>query len=187
MTERKTPKMDFIQGHISRADEIAALFEATFTASEGAGEGALIGALVRAMFADVPEDGIAVFSAVEDGRIVGAVVFTAMDYPQDSRRVMILSPMAVATARQGEGIGQRLIRHGLEDLGRRGVDVVLTYGDPAFYGRVGFKVITGDDARPPLSLQQPEGWLGQALAGGAFVPLRGPSQCVAPLSRPELW
>ena len=167
--------------------EIAALFEATFTASEGAGEGVLIGDLVRAMFADVPEGEIAVFSAVEDGRIVGAVVFTAMDYPQDSRRVMILSPMAVATARQGEGIGQRLIRHGLDALRARGVDVVLTYGDPAFYSRLGFAVITDEDARPPLPLQYPEGWLGQALAGGAFVPLRGPSRCVTPLSRPELW
>jgi putative acetyltransferase len=179
--------MDFIQGHASRASDIVALFEATFTASEGAEEGAVIGNLVREMFADVPEVEIAVFSAVDDGRLVGAVVFTAMDYPQDGRRVMILSPMAVATDRQGEGIGQRLIRHGLDDLRARGVDVVLTYGDPAFYSRVGFAVITEEDARPPVPLQYPEGWLGQVLAGGAFVPLIGPSRCVAPLARPEYW
>ena len=179
--------MDLATETGARRGEIAALFEATFTASEGPEEGRLIGDLVRAMLASVPDTDIAVFTAVEAGRIVGAVVFTVMDYPQDARRVMILSPMAVATDRQGEGIGQRLIRHGLADLRARGVDVVLTYGDPAFYGRVGFAVITEDDARAPLPLQHPEGWLGQVLSGGVFAALAGPSRCVAPLARPELW
>lgn len=179
--------MDLTEDSGASRDAIVALFEETFTASEGADEGRTIGDLVRAMFADVPEDRIAVFTATDDGRIVGAVVFTVMDYPQDSRRVMILSPMAVASDRQGEGIGQRLIRHGLDDLRARGIDVMLTYGDPAFYSRVGFAVITEDDAKPPLPLQFPEGWLGQVMSGGAFVPLTGPSRCVAPLARPELW
>ncbi len=179
--------MDFSTDTGAARGDIAALFGDTFTASEGGEEGRVIGGLVRAMFATVAEEDIAVFTATDKGRIVGAVVFTVMDYPEDPRRVMILSPMAVATDRQGEGIGQRLIRHGLDNLRARGVDVVLTYGDPAFYRRVGFAVITEDDARPPLPLQHPEGWLGQSLSGGDFAALKGPSRCVAALARPELW
>ena len=54
----------------------------------------------------------------------------------------MMAPVAVATAHQGKGIGQRLISHGLDALRREGVDIAVTYGDPAFHGRVGFKPVS---------------------------------------------
>jgi putative acetyltransferase len=101
--------------------------------------------------------------------------------------VFILSPVAVATAQQGNELGQRLINHALEALLDRGVDVALTYGDINFYSKVGFAHITEADAQPPLPLQYPEGWLGQTLKAGPFVPLKGPSRCVVPLHDPIHW
>ncbi|MBT8411700.1 MAG: GNAT family N-acetyltransferase, partial [Octadecabacter sp.] len=107
--------------------------------------------------------------------------------PQDNRTVFILAPVAVATAHQGFGLGQRLIAHGLETLRKDGVDVVLTYGDVNFYSKVGFALITETEAQPPLPLQYPQGWLGQMLSDTGFTPLVGPSRCVAPLNHPDHW
>ncbi|MCG5517084.1 MULTISPECIES: hypothetical protein [unclassified Ectothiorhodospira] len=41
--------------------------------------------------------------------------------------------------------------------------MVLTYGDPNYYSRIGFKPITEALAPAPFTLKQPEGWLGQSL------------------------
>ena len=110
-----------------------------------------------------------------------------MTYAEEKRTVFILSPMAVASALQGKGIGQKLLAFGLNHLRQNGVEVALTYGDINFYSRVGFQQITEAIARPPLPLHYPEGWLGQSLTGGALAPLRGPSSCVDALNDPALW
>ena len=67
------------------------------------------------------------------------------------------------------------------------MDVAVTYGDPAFYGKVGFAPITEDQVRPPCTLSFPHGWLGQSLTGRPLAPLKGPSRCVAALDKPEYW
>jgi hypothetical protein len=101
-----------------------------------------------------------------------------------TRAVFVLGPVAVAPERQGQGVGQGLIRHGLAELSARGVDVALTYGDPAYYGRFGFEVITTEVAAAPFRLGFPHGWLGQALDGGMLSPLKGSVTCVDALTIP---
>ncbi|GAA4216566.1 hypothetical protein [Sagittula marina] len=49
---------------------------------------------------------------------------------EDDRTAFMLSPAAVATGRQGEGIGQALFPYGTNNLRKDGVDVIVTYGDP---------------------------------------------------------
>ncbi|MAW86640.1 MAG: GNAT family N-acetyltransferase [Phyllobacteriaceae bacterium] len=178
--------MDFIEDFIPHAEAIAALFEATFTASEGAGEGALIGDLVRRLMTGTPPDALRVVTAWDDGVLAGAILFTRLAF-DDTRTVFMLSPVAVATDRQGEGIGQALITHGLDLLRGEGVDIAVTYGDPAFYGRVGFKPVTEATIPAPHKLQHPEGWLGQSLRDAPLTPLKGPSACVAGFDDPRLW
>lgn len=170
-----------------RADDISALFTEVFSASEGPEEGRLVGTLAASLIADTPADDLAVFAAVEGDTILGAVLFSRLRFADDPRKVLLLSPMAVATDRQGSGIGQTLIRHALADLAVKGVDAVVTYGDPAFYGRVGFRPVTADEVPPPLPLSRPEGWIAQALDGGRLAPFKGPSACVAALHDPALW
>lgn len=46
----------------------------------------------------------------------------------------MMAPVAVGTAHQGKGIGQRLTTHGLDGLRQEGVNIVVTYGDPGFMG-----------------------------------------------------
>ena len=93
----------------------------------------------------------------------------------------------MATAHQGKGIGQRLIAHGLDALRQEGVDIAVTYGDPAFYGRVGFKPVSEADLPAPQPLNQPQGWIAQSLTDAPLTPLAGPAACVPAFDDPALW
>lgn len=179
--------MEFSARFKEREQEIIDLFTTTFTASEGSEEGALIGDLARNLLGDTDDEDLFVFSASESGVIVGAIVFSRLTYDQDERTVFVMAPVAVANAQQGSGIGQRLIAHGLVALREAGIDAVVTYGDPAFYGRVGFRPITETFVRAPFALNHPEGWLGQSLTGEAMTPLRGKVRCVEALNDPAFW
>lgn len=55
------------------------------------------------------------------------------------RRSGELAPLAVAPEAQGRGIGSALVRAGLKVCAEGGVDGVVVLGDPAYYGRFGFK------------------------------------------------
>lgn len=179
--------MDFSTDGGEREADLVDLVTATFSASEGAGEGALVGGLARALLSETAPDDLRVFTASDGGVLVGAAIFTRLRYPEDPRTVFLLSPMAVATDRQGQGVGQALLRHALAELRADGVDVAITYGDPAFYGKVGFLPLTEDVAAAPLPLHQPEGWIGQSLTGAPLKPLAGPCSCVEALNDPRLW
>lgn len=180
-------ELDFSSDYKSQANEIANLFSATFTASEGAQEGQLIGRLAKDLIAKTSDDDLFVFSSWQDGVLTGCIMFSRLGFDQDDRTVFVLAPVAVATSRQGQGVGQRLLRFGLDALRDSGIDVVITYGDPNYYAKVGFAPITEEIARAPLPLSQPEGWLGQSLTDRPLEPLKGPSTCVDALNSPAYW
>lgn len=169
------------------ADNIVELFALSFSDSEGAEEGQAIGKLVRNILTTTKADDIYVFCATENGAIIGSIIFTRLKFAQDDRTVFMLSPVAVQTVCQGEGVGASLIRYGVETLSKRGVDVAITYGDPKYYARVGFEQITQNVAQPPQVLSQPQGWLGQSLTEDNLKPLKGPSRCVEAFNDPAYW
>jgi predicted N-acetyltransferase YhbS len=179
--------MEFLTGHKGREAEIIDLVTATFTASEGEEEGTLIGELVRNLLSGAVAKDLFVFTAEEGGAIVGGIVFSRLTYEQDERTVFVLAPVAVATDHQGKGIGQGLLSHGLAALRRAGVDIVMTYGDPSYYAKVGFMPISEAEAQAPFRLSHPEGWLAQSLTDRTMVPLKGPSRCVDALNDPVFW
>jgi predicted N-acetyltransferase YhbS len=166
---------------------IADLFTASFAASEGVDEGTLIGALARRLIEDTPTEDLRVFTVWEDDLLLGGIFFTRLTYESDPRTVFMMAPVAVRTAHQGKGIGQRLIAHGLDALRQEGVDIAVTYGDPAFYGRVGFGPVSENDFPAPQPLQQPQGWIAQSLTDTPLTPLRGSVRCVAAFDDPALW
>lgn len=179
--------MQVTSGFTGRADTLIGVFEAAFTASESATEGAVIANLVRQIFATTADEDLRVFAAEEDDAVVGAVAFTRLSYPEDAQRVMLLSPMAVTPDRWKTGVGQALIAAALSAFAGDGLDVVITYGDPRYYGQVGFQQITETDARPPLPLSMPHGWLGRRLTDRAKPALKGPSHCVDAFQNAALW
>lgn len=178
--------MKVAQIHGDHAPELIALFAAAFAASDGADEGAMIGDLVGALLREARQD-LYVFAAQGDGGLIGAAIFSRLRYRDDPRSVFILSPMAVATDAQGNGVGQAILRHALKSLREDGVDVAITYGDPAYYGQVGFRPLTEADAAAPLPLSMPIGWIGQPLDGADLSPLKGSCRCVDALNIPAIW
>jgi predicted N-acetyltransferase YhbS len=100
-------------GVIGCEQALIELFATTFTTSEGPDEGALIADLVRDLIAETPTEDIRVFCAEDEGNAIGAVIFTRLTYSGDPHIVLRLSPMAVASGRQRQGIGQALLSHAL--------------------------------------------------------------------------
>ncbi len=79
------------------------------------------------------------FVAVEDGHVVGHLLFTPVTLDGSGVVGMGLAPMAVSPAHQRMGIGSRLVRHGLEHLRQSGCPFVVVLGHPEYYPRFGFE------------------------------------------------
>ncbi|MEZ6039972.1 MAG: N-acetyltransferase [Planctomycetaceae bacterium] len=178
--------MEFRNSLPSDLDAIVSLFHSVFTDAEGEQEGGRIAALVREMMTTTEHQDLRGFVAVEAEQIVGAIFFSRLSFDTQIE-ASILSPVAVKTKSQGQGIGQKLIRYGLTQLQDQHVELVVTYGDPAFYSKVGFRSISPQAIRPPFELSQPEGWLGQSLTSTPVEEFRGHCQCVAALSDAAYW
>jgi len=99
----------------------------------------------------------------------------------------ILAPLAVSLEHQKQGVGSNLINAGIDMLTKGGVGVLLVYGDPAYYGRFGFKERIGRSFVPPYTLQYPFGWTGMMLNDTPVPEQPIQFECVSALSKPDLW
>jgi predicted N-acetyltransferase YhbS len=178
--------MSFRESLKVEAEAVVRLFVSVFSDSEGEAEGILIGRLASELFASSEEQDLFNFVAEADGQIVGSIFFSRMVFENEDA-AFLLAPVAVHSGYQGKGIGQELINHGLRELKKRGVNFALTYGDPRFYQKVGFRSISSEVVRPPFELSQPEGWLGQSLCDRPIESLLGNSSCVKALSNSVYW
>ncbi len=170
----------------SQFQDVINLFAKVFSESEGQNEGESIRGLVSDLIITTDERDILGFVAVLEEEIVGCIFFSRLTLPV-GKVAFILSPVAIATEQQGKGIGQQLIRYGIEYLTSKNVELVFTYGDPSFYSKVGFQQISEDIVKAPLKLSQPEGWLAQSLKTGVIDTMKGSSKCVKALNRQEYW
>ncbi|MFK8041130.1 GNAT family N-acetyltransferase, partial [Congregibacter sp.] len=128
--------MDFARVEVTQSEELIRVCAESFADSEGEASGAEIASLVEDLLKHFDEERAEAFAAVEEGSFIGAIIFSELILP-DGTQGSLLSPVAVRTDRQSTGVGQQLIGHGLQELSEEGVDVVFTYGDPAYYSRFG--------------------------------------------------
>jgi putative acetyltransferase len=79
--------------------------------------------------------------AEHDGEIVGHVLFswTTIETGSGSVREASLGPIGVLPRLQGRGIGGAMIREGLSRCRDLGFGAVFLLGNPAYYGRFGFR------------------------------------------------
>lgn len=123
---------------------------------------------------------------IADRKIAGHVVFTLCSIVGAAEKVALLGPLAVAPERQRRGIGSTLVREGFKRLKSSGATQVHVLGDPAYYGRFGFKA--DDGVIPPYAL--PEDWRGawQSIRLRADEPLlHGELSLPRMWLRPTLW
>ncbi|BBO35369.1 GNAT family N-acetyltransferase [Lacipirellula parvula] len=103
--------------------------------------------------------------AEEGGVIVGHVAVSPVTISDGSPDWYGLGPISVVPQRQGEGIGTALMHAALDALRERGAAGCVVLGEPAYYGRFGFK------ATPELVLPGVPAEYFQAVAfGGAATP-----------------
>ncbi|WP_434355071.1 N-acetyltransferase [Parasalinivibrio latis] len=172
--------------HPDQNEEIKALFTKTFSDSEGEAEGAVIGELANELLTTTNSKDLRGFVAMEENKIIGSILFTTLTF-ENGPSAFLLSPVAVHTDYQKQGIGQKLIQFGLEALKEEGVELAFTYGDPDYYSRVGFQQISEEVAKAPLVLSYPHGWLCQTLSGAEITAIPGESYCVSALNKQAYW
>lgn len=178
--------MKLSQYKLSQSQAIISLITTVFARSEGKKEGELIGRLVSDLIASTDPSDLIGFVAQIDNTLVGSIFFSRLILPGENP-AFILSPVAVATEYQGRGVGQQLITFGLEYIKSINIDVVVTYGDPRFYSKIGFKPLSENVIKAPLVLSHPEGWLAQSLSGRVIKKVNAASQCVAALNHQQYW
>ena len=178
--------MEFSACSPSDEADIERLFITTFSDSEGPAEGKIIGRLTRDFLNTTDRSDLYCYVAKEDDQIVGGIFFSRITF-ESGINAFILAPVAVRPDHQGKGIGQKLIRFGLDALSKVGVELAITYGDPRFYSKAGFQSVTEAVVPAPLPLHHPEGWLAQTLRGNELEPIAGRSSCVEVLNKPEYW
>jgi len=179
-------KMNFRPYCESDSEEIQSLFESVFGESEGQAEGAVIGELAKDLLEKTEKNDLLVFVASSDDEIKGTIFLTRMPSEKENE-VFLLAPVAVKTESQGHGIGQSLIKFGIKELKENGAKLLVTYGDPAFYSKVGFAPVEEKKIEPPFPLSQPEGWLAQDLDGRHITPSIGKCSCVLAFNNPKYW
>jgi len=167
-TDPRSPNVAPMDTRNERAEDISAV-RALHLAAFG-DHGRVVVDLLDALRPSVTaEDGLSLV-AVEDGDVVGHVVFTRsfLDAPRRLVEVQVLSPVAVLPERQGQGIGARLISDGLRVLAERLVPLVFLEGPPFYYSRLGFRPGAELDFRKP-SLRIPDAAF-QVFALPAYEP-----------------
>lgn len=94
--------------------------------------------LVRMIDAD--GDTLVSLVAEQGGAIVGHVLFSRMDVEADGAALpgAGLAPVSVVPGSQGQGIGDVLIRAGLDALREQGVVISFVLGHESYYPRFGY-------------------------------------------------
>lgn len=97
-----------------------------------------------------------------EGRVVGHVAISPVTISDGATDWFGLGPVSVLPAYQGRGLGSRLVREALARLRSRGGRGCVLVGEPAYYGRFGFR------AEPGLVLPgvPPQYFQALALDGG---------------------
>lgn len=75
------------------------------------------------------------------GVVVGHVLFSPVEIDNGGSgvRVVGLAPVGVLPEYQGQGVGSRLIRSGVEACREAAYDAVVVLGEPGYYSRFGFE------------------------------------------------
>ena len=82
--------------------------------------------------------------ALLDGVLAGHVLFSAVQLEQHPDvAVCALGPLGVYRRFQRQGVGSKLLLHGLEQCRELGYRAVFVQGSPDYYPRFGFESLTG--------------------------------------------
>ena len=140
--------------------------------------------LVRELLEEAPI--VLSLVGIADKSLVGHVIFTTCGIVGRTDKVVLLGPLAVAPARQRQGIGGAIVGAGLRRLENAGASRVYVLGDHAYYRRFGFEPDDGVTPPYPLPAEWRGAWQSLGLRGNQ-PPLHGKLSVPQPWRQPALW
>ncbi|MCC3860402.1 GNAT family N-acetyltransferase [Pseudemcibacter aquimaris] len=150
-----------IQDHVLVEDILKMAFESD-------GEARLVKAL-----RDQASPIISLVAENDECAIVGQIMFTpvTIDGCEDVK-IMGLAPVSVTPEEQGKGYGGALIKAGLHECRKLGMDGVVLLGHPDYYPKFGFKTSTEYDLACEYDVPA-EAFMAMELSAGAFDKVSG--------------
>lgn len=152
------------------------LVEQVFTEHENADEGRTVRALVEEIRSKkyyLPELELLM---IEDGEPVGYVMFSRFHIEgRYEDRLVILTPAAVKTSCQRQGISRELIEHGFKKAAEMGFTAAMVEGNPANYHARGFNTSArrGIVAGPNIHLPHEDCLMVAELVPGGLEGIHG--------------
>ncbi len=151
-------------------------------------ENKLISILAKELSDKISTPPVKSFIAEIDSKIIGYVSFSPIFFKLNTNiSGYILSPLAVSSNNQKQGIGTKIVNFGINELIKKGVHVLLVYGDPGYYKRFGFNEDIGKSFVPQYTLKYPFGWLGIKLNSYAASISPIEFKYIDGLNKQELW
>ena len=147
--------------------------------------------LVKDLLSDSSAKPYFSFLAFNNDRAVGHILFTSaqLEGTQHDVSISLLAPLAVIPEFQKQGVGGKLIEHGLQHLTTFDVDLVFVLGHPKYYPQYGFKPagLQGFDAPYPIPEEHADAWMVQELRSGVIGSVSGKIRCADMLNKPQHW
>ncbi len=123
---------------------------------------------------------------------VGHILFTRAYFQDREEQPMmqILAPLVIKPEYQRQGIGEMLIKAGIEKLQKRGSNLVFVLGHKEYYPKYGF--ISGAErlgypAPYPIPEEYADCWMVQPISPKGFDVGKGKVKCCDELNKPEHW
>ncbi len=112
--------------------------------------------------------------AEDEGQIIGHIAFSPISLEQQPTPGLAaaLAPMAVLPDHQKQGIGQQLIRAGLETCRQAGFQIVVVLGHPSYYPKAGFQPASQYHITCPFEVPD-EAYMAIELIPGTIAAYRG--------------
>ena len=150
------------------ADAIDTVIRAAFAGTDFGHQGEA--ELVRMIDAD--GDALVSLVAERDGAIVGHILLSRMSIEAEGAALSGagLAPVSVAPGSQGQGIGDALIRAGLDALRKQGVAISFVLGHEDYYPRFGYSPELAARFASPFAGPH---FMAMMLDSGAAWPLGG--------------
>ena len=118
---------------------------------------------------------VASLVAVEDGQIVGHVLFTRVFIETKDGKAdgICMAPVSVHPEWQSKGLGSALIKSGFQVCRSSGEKIAVVLGHPKYYPRFGFSPELGRQLQSVYSATAGDAWMAMELQPGALAGLTG--------------
>ncbi|MFH2202504.1 MAG: N-acetyltransferase [Elusimicrobiota bacterium] len=89
--------------------------------------------------------------AADDNQIVGYALYCRTHV--GGQASALLTTIGVVPERQRQGVGERLIRHGLDRCRGLGIELIFVIGHPEYFSRLGFRPIEAHGIQPTAPIK----------------------------------